>query len=48
MTMPAGTAFVAFADLTEEIVLGWIKSVVVVARNHLFFLSGWLGFFLAS
>jgi hypothetical protein len=28
-TMPAGTAFVAFKDLTEEIVLGWIKAVVV-------------------
>ena len=28
-TMPAGTAFVAFADLTEEIVLDWIKAVVV-------------------
>ena len=28
-TMPAGTAFVAFADLTEEIVLNWIKAIVV-------------------
>lgn len=28
-TMPAGDVFVQFADLTEEIVVDWIKDVVV-------------------
>ena len=28
-TMPAGAVFVPFDQLTEEIVLGWVKAVVV-------------------
>lgn len=28
-TMPAGDTFVPFEELTEEIVIGWIKDVVV-------------------
>lgn len=28
-TMPAGSTFIPFADLTEDTVLGWIKAVVV-------------------
>ena len=28
-TMPAGATFVAFADLTEAIVLSWIKAIVI-------------------
>lgn len=28
-SMPEGTTFVPFEELTEEIVLGWIKAVVV-------------------
>ena len=29
LNMPAGSTFIPFANLTEEMILGWIKAVVV-------------------
>jgi hypothetical protein len=29
LNMPAGSTFIPFQDLTEEIVLGWIRAVVI-------------------
>lgn len=34
-TMPEGSTFVPFAELTEEIVLGWIKAAVVSYEDHI-------------
>ena len=34
-TMPEGATFVPFAELTEEIVLGWIKAAVVGYEDHI-------------
>lgn len=34
-TMPEGSAFVPFAELTEEVVLNWIKAAVVGYEDHI-------------
>ena len=34
-TMPEGSTFVPFSELTEEVVLDWIKAAVVGYENHI-------------
>lgn len=34
-TMPEGSTFVPFAELTEETVLGWIKAAAVSYEDHI-------------